>query len=70
MTSDAAWNAFDAIINFLADVLSTGSQLALILETSRTSGDPLFALSCLLKPIAATFGRHSLYWRGKWAVSS
>ncbi|KAG6826168.1 hypothetical protein H0H92_000907 [Tricholoma furcatifolium] len=46
-----AWEAFEAIVSFMGELLTSASQLTLIVHASRSSGGPLFALLCVAKPL-------------------
>jgi len=53
-----AWDALEEIVTFMTELLTTSSQLALIVHLSRTTGGPMFALLCIGKPlIDAAFAR-------------
>ncbi|KAJ7596694.1 P-loop containing nucleoside triphosphate hydrolase protein [Mycena floridula] len=58
-----AYTAFEGLVEFCTDLLTTGSQLALIAESSRASGDPFFALVCLAKPIFCMLNRNGIWWK-------
>lgn len=62
VSASSAWRAFDNIASFFRAALTTASQLILIMETSRSSGDPLFALSCLVKPLLSAFRQRDIWW--------
>ncbi|KIM46798.1 hypothetical protein M413DRAFT_440368 [Hebeloma cylindrosporum] len=58
ISASAAWEAIEEIVSFMTEVLTTGSQLALIVHLSRTTGGPTFAILCTSKPlISAAFNR-------------
>ena len=46
-----AWHSFTTVITFLKHVLSAATQIALIVNVSRSTGGPFFAFLCLVKPI-------------------
>ncbi|KAK0209689.1 P-loop containing nucleoside triphosphate hydrolase protein [Armillaria fumosa] len=43
--------SFTGIVDFLSDVTKAMSQLALIVQASRSTGSPLFTALCLMKPL-------------------
>ncbi|RDB22985.1 putative multidrug export ATP-binding/permease protein YgaD [Hypsizygus marmoreus] len=48
-TTDA-WNAFEQVVEFMAEILTSVSQFYLIVHASRFTGGPLFASLCIAKP--------------------
>jgi hypothetical protein len=60
--SDDAWTAFREIINVLAEGFSTVTQLAFIVQLSRSNyGGPIFGAFCIAKPVLNLF-LHELLW--------
>ena len=46
-----AWNSLREIIRFLTRLLTVASQITLILNLSRSTGGPIFAMICFIDPI-------------------
>ncbi|KAG5636718.1 hypothetical protein H0H81_007085 [Sphagnurus paluster] len=66
ITARDAWRALDAIVSFLGQIITSASQLTLIIHVSRSSG-AAFAFLCLMKPLLETcFSRSA--WSGKFLV--
>jgi hypothetical protein len=51
VSSDDGWNAFEAVVHLVAEVLTSTSQLSLIYHASHSTGGPVFVLLCISKPI-------------------
>ncbi|PBL01640.1 P-loop containing nucleoside triphosphate hydrolase protein [Armillaria gallica] len=56
-----AWTAFEDVVDFLQQIVTTGSELALIVESCRAAESPLFACLCIAKPLYHSFCRRSLW---------
>ncbi|KAF6749019.1 P-loop containing nucleoside triphosphate hydrolase protein [Ephemerocybe angulata] len=65
-----AWNAFEDIMTYLTSVLTTLSQMVVILRQARISGDPFFVLVCLIKPIFANLTYRALWEKVCYAYVS
>ncbi|TFK24505.1 P-loop containing nucleoside triphosphate hydrolase protein [Coprinopsis marcescibilis] len=50
-SADSGWDAFSKIIEFLMTVVTALSHLAVIFNAARVSGDPMFLVVCLAKPL-------------------
>ncbi|PBK72127.1 P-loop containing nucleoside triphosphate hydrolase protein [Armillaria solidipes] len=60
-SSQHAWTAFEDVVDFLQQIVTTGSELALIVESCRAAESPLFAVLCIAKPLYHSFCRRSLW---------
>ncbi|KAK0492620.1 P-loop containing nucleoside triphosphate hydrolase protein [Armillaria luteobubalina] len=60
-SSDDAWTSFEEIVDFLNNVMRALSQLVLVVQVSRSTGSPLFAAVCIMKPIFLTLTRRTLW---------
>ncbi|KAK0209704.1 P-loop containing nucleoside triphosphate hydrolase protein [Armillaria fumosa] len=60
-SSDDAWTSFEGIVEFLNNVMRALSQLVLIIQVSRSTGSPLFAAVCIMKPIFLTLTQRTLW---------
>ncbi|KAK0435827.1 P-loop containing nucleoside triphosphate hydrolase protein [Armillaria borealis] len=60
-TSHDAWASFEGIVGFVTDVMKVLSQLVLIVQASRTTGSPLFAALCIMKPLFLTVTGRTLW---------
>ena len=49
-----AWESLKQIIYFLTKLLTFTSQIALILNLSRSTGGPIFTIICFIKPLVDT----------------
>ena len=56
-----AWNSLTEIIRFLTALLTVTSQIALILNLSRSTGGPIFAMVCIIKPMVDTVFARDLW---------
>ncbi|KAK0463142.1 uncharacterized protein EV420DRAFT_1732696 [Desarmillaria tabescens] len=56
-----AWRAFEDVVCSLQQIVTTGSELALIVQACRATESPLFAVLCIAKPLYHGFGTRSLY---------
>jgi hypothetical protein len=54
MRGSDAWGSLTQIIRFLTELLTVASQIALIVNLSRSTGGPIFAITCFIKPIVET----------------
>jgi hypothetical protein len=64
VTGGDAWDSLTDIIDFLTRLLTVASQIALILNLSRSSGGPIFAIICLIKPMFDTAFTRNLWDKG------
>ena len=64
VTGDDAWGSLTEIIRFLTGLLTVASQIALILNLSRSTGGPIFAMICIIKPIVDTVFTRDLWDKG------
>ncbi|KAF8077616.1 P-loop containing nucleoside triphosphate hydrolase protein [Lyophyllum atratum] len=62
-TAHDAWTAFESIISFNGQILTSASQLALIIHASRSTGGPIFALLCMAKPFMRAYFSESIWSR-------
>ncbi|KAK0219591.1 P-loop containing nucleoside triphosphate hydrolase protein [Armillaria nabsnona] len=60
-TSHDAWTSFEGIVEFLNNVMKALSQLVLIVQVSRSTGSPLFAAVCIMKPVFLTLTQRTLW---------
>ncbi|KAK0231596.1 P-loop containing nucleoside triphosphate hydrolase protein [Armillaria fumosa] len=60
-SSRHAWTAFEDVVDFLQQIVTTGSGLALIVQSCRAAESPLFAVLCIAKPLYHSFRRRSLW---------
>ncbi|PBK60555.1 P-loop containing nucleoside triphosphate hydrolase protein [Armillaria solidipes] len=60
-TSHDAWASFEGIVGFVTDVMKVLSQLVLIVQASRSTGSPLFAALCIMKPLFLTVTGRTLW---------
>ncbi|KAG5641691.1 hypothetical protein DXG03_004423 [Asterophora parasitica] len=63
-----AWTAFEAIVAFFGQILTSVSQLILIVHISRSNGGLLFAVLCIAKPFLRIFFTKSV-WSKMFLVS-
>ncbi|KAG6911417.1 hypothetical protein DXG01_016514 [Tephrocybe rancida] len=63
-----AWIAFDAIVAFFGEILTSASQLTLIIHVSRTSGGPVFAFLCVARPLLKVLFTEDV-WSKMWVVN-
>lgn len=72
MRGHDAWNSLSQIIKFLTGLLTISSQIALILNLSRSTGGPIntFAMICFIKPIFETVFSYSLGDKGTFSGCS
>jgi len=56
-----AWESFDEIVRFVTELIMMASQLAFIIQSSRSTGGPFFALLCVAKPIMCAVSSRSLW---------
>ncbi|KAK0455665.1 P-loop containing nucleoside triphosphate hydrolase protein [Desarmillaria tabescens] len=56
-----AWRAFEDVVCFLQQIVTTGSELALIVQSCRATESPLFAVLCIAKPLYHGFGTRTLF---------
>ncbi|PBK60573.1 hypothetical protein ARMSODRAFT_725756 [Armillaria solidipes] len=63
-TSNDAWTSFEGIVEFLNNVMKALSQPVLIVQVSRSTGSPLFAAVCIMKPIFLTLTQRTLWNTG------
>ena len=59
-----AWDSLTQIIHFLTRLLTVASEIALILNLSRSTGGPIFVIICLIKPIVDTVLTRDLWGKG------
>ena len=59
-----AWDSLTQIFYFLTRLLTVSSQVALILNLSRSTGGPIFAIICFMKPIVETLYARDLWDKG------
>jgi hypothetical protein len=64
VSSYDAWSAFETVVEFFANILTSISQLTVIMHASRATGGPLFALLCIAKPLLRTFHFQSIWGQG------
>lgn len=64
-----AWESLSGIISFFTQLLTVGSQIALILNLSRSTGGPLFAIICIIKPIVNTVFARDLWNKGAFPTT-
>ncbi|KAK0231574.1 P-loop containing nucleoside triphosphate hydrolase protein [Armillaria fumosa] len=55
------WRSFSGIVGFASEVAGAAGILALIVESSRSSGSPLFAAMCIAKPLIFSFSSEPFY---------
>ncbi|KAK0490254.1 P-loop containing nucleoside triphosphate hydrolase protein [Armillaria novae-zelandiae] len=55
------WRSFSGIVRFSSEVVGVAGQLALLVESSRSSGSPLFAAMCIAKPLILSLLWESFY---------
>ncbi|PPQ71993.1 hypothetical protein CVT24_008263 [Panaeolus cyanescens] len=60
-TPDNAWYSLNDIISFFSSILSALSQIALIFHLSRSTGGPLFAILCILRPVVSLLGTRTIW---------
>ena len=65
-----AWDSLTQIIYFLTDLLNVASQVALILNLSRSTGGPIFAIICFIKPIVNRALTRDLWNKGAFCLFS
>ena len=64
MRGSDAWDSLTQIIYFFTKLLTVASQIALILNLSRSAGGPIFAIVCFMKPIIDTMYARELWDKG------
>ncbi|KAF9458587.1 P-loop containing nucleoside triphosphate hydrolase protein [Collybia nuda] len=61
VSSHDGWQAFESIVLFCAEFLTSASQLSLIIHASRTSGGPFFAVLCVAKPLISVWSGQEIW---------
>ena len=59
-----AWDSLTQIIQFFTVLVTVASQIGLILNLSRSTGGPFFAIICFMKPIVDTMYARDLRDKG------
>ena len=67
--AEDAWNSFTTVIAFLTHVLSAATQIALIVNVSRSTGGPFFAFLCLVKPIFNVVSSRNVWDMGTFSTT-
>ena len=70
MRGSDAWDSLTHIVYFLTRILTVASQIALILNLSRSTGGPIFAIICFVKPIIDTVYGRDLWDKGVFYLTS
>ena len=66
VSSYDAWQAFETVVEFFANILTSASQLTVIMHASRMSGGPIFALLCVARPLLKTISYQSIWSRSRF----
>ncbi|KAK0440869.1 P-loop containing nucleoside triphosphate hydrolase protein [Desarmillaria tabescens] len=56
-----AWTSFEGILELATNVSKALSQLILVVQASRSTGSPLFATLCIIKPVFLTITGRTLW---------
>ena len=64
MRASDAWKSFREIALFLTRLLTVASQIALILNLSRSIGGPIFAITCVINSIVSVIFTRDLRDKG------
>ena len=64
MRGSDAWDSLTRILFFFTMIVTVASQIALILNLSRSTGGLIFAIICFMKPIVDTMYARNLWHNG------
>ncbi|RDB22977.1 Lipid A export ATP-binding/permease protein MsbA [Hypsizygus marmoreus] len=60
-SSHDTWSAFEQVVEFIAEILTSSSQFYLIVHASRSTGGPVFAFLCIAKPLLLALSLESVW---------
>ncbi|PBL01655.1 hypothetical protein ARMGADRAFT_1005175 [Armillaria gallica] len=61
VSARSVWRSISGIVSFASEVAGAAGKLAVIVESSRSSGSPLFAAMCIAKPLIISFSSEPFY---------
>ncbi|PBK72150.1 hypothetical protein ARMSODRAFT_745078 [Armillaria solidipes] len=61
VSARSVWRSISGIVNFASEVAGAAGKLAVIVESSRSSGSPLFAAMCIARPLIISFSSEPFY---------
>ncbi|KAK0191694.1 P-loop containing nucleoside triphosphate hydrolase protein [Armillaria mellea] len=61
VSARSMWRSFSGIVTFASEVAGAAGILAVIVESSRSSGSPLFAAMCIVKPLIISLSLEPFY---------
>ncbi|KAK0448163.1 P-loop containing nucleoside triphosphate hydrolase protein [Armillaria borealis] len=61
VSARSVWRSISGIVDFASEVAGAAGKLAVIVESSRSSGSPLFAAMCIARPLIISFSSEPFY---------